>query len=47
MVHCVERAFDLLERIAAHSDGARLSDLADGVGLPATPHTTCSSRSRH
>src|SRR3954447_8920312 len=33
VVQSVERAFDLLERIAAHSDGARLSDLADGAGL--------------
>lgn len=33
VVQSVQRAFDLLERIAAQPDGARLSELADGVGL--------------
>lgn len=33
MVQSVRRAFDLLERVAAHPDGARLSELADGAGL--------------
>jgi IclR family acetate operon transcriptional repressor len=33
IIQSVQRAFDLLERIAAQSEGARLSDLADGLGL--------------
>nr|WP_277611004.1 MMPL family transporter [Streptomyces scabichelini] len=32
-VQSVQRAFDLLERIATHPEGARLSKLADGAGL--------------
>lgn len=33
VVQSVQRAFDLLERVAAKPDGVRLSDLADGAGL--------------
>jgi IclR family transcriptional regulator, acetate operon repressor len=33
VIQSVQRAFDLLERIAKHSQGARLSELADGAGL--------------
>src|SRR3954462_6854823 len=33
VIQSVQRAFDLLERIAAHAEGARLSELADGAGL--------------
>jgi IclR family acetate operon transcriptional repressor len=33
VIQSVQRAFDLLERIATHSEGARLSELADGAGL--------------
>ena len=33
IIQSVQRAFELLERIAIRPDGARLSELADGVGL--------------
>jgi IclR family transcriptional regulator, acetate operon repressor len=33
VIQSVQRAFDLLERIAGHAEGARLSELADGAGL--------------
>ncbi|WP_269758839.1 IclR family transcriptional regulator [Variovorax sp. E3] len=33
IIQSVQRAFDLLERIAKHSEGVRLSELADGSGL--------------
>jgi len=33
VIQSVQRAFDLLERVAARPDGARLSELADGAGL--------------
>ncbi|REF73264.1 IclR family transcriptional regulator [Paracoccus versutus] len=33
VIQSVQRAFDLLERIASQPDGARLSELADGAGL--------------
>jgi hypothetical protein len=33
VLQSVQRAFDLLERIATHPEGARLSELADGAGL--------------
>lgn len=33
VVQSVQRAFDLLERIARQPEGARLSELADGAGL--------------
>ncbi|WP_112248263.1 IclR family transcriptional regulator [Kribbella monticola] len=33
VIQSVQRAFDLLERVATHSEGARLSELADGAGL--------------
>jgi IclR family acetate operon transcriptional repressor len=33
VIQSVQRAFDLLERIAMQPEGARLSDLADGAGL--------------
>ncbi|MET3934594.1 IclR family transcriptional regulator [Arthrobacter sp. OAP107] len=33
VIQSVQRAFDLLERIAVHPEGARLSELADGAGL--------------
>lgn len=33
VIQSVQRAFDLLERVAARSEGARLSELADGAGL--------------
>jgi IclR family acetate operon transcriptional repressor len=33
IIQSVQRAFDLLERIAAQPGGARLSELADGAGL--------------
>lgn len=33
VVQSVQRAFDLLERIAIQPEGARLSELADGAGL--------------
>ncbi|WP_192860140.1 IclR family transcriptional regulator [Mycobacterium sp. MS1601] len=33
MIQSVERAFNLIERVAASRDGARLSELADGAGL--------------
>lgn len=38
-VQAVDRALDLLEALAAHPEGARLSDLARGAGLaPSTAH---------
>ncbi|MNL25532.1 Acetate operon repressor [compost metagenome] len=33
MIQSVQRAFDLLEQIAKQPEGARLSELADGIGL--------------
>ncbi|WP_165384286.1 IclR family transcriptional regulator [Leucobacter triazinivorans] len=33
VIQSVQRAFELLERIAASTDGSRLSELADGAGL--------------
>jgi IclR family transcriptional regulator, acetate operon repressor len=33
VIQSVQRVFDLLERIAARPEGARLSELADGAGL--------------
>jgi IclR family acetate operon transcriptional repressor len=33
IIQSVQRAFDLLERIATQPEGARLSELADGAGL--------------
>lgn len=33
IIQSVQRAFDLLERIARQPEGARLSELADGAGL--------------
>jgi DNA-binding IclR family transcriptional regulator len=33
VIQSVQRAFDLLEQIATRSEGARLSELADGAGL--------------
>jgi IclR family acetate operon transcriptional repressor len=33
VIQSVQRAFDLLERIAEQPEGARLSELADGLGL--------------
>jgi IclR family transcriptional regulator, acetate operon repressor len=33
VIQSVQRAFDLLERIATQAEGARLSELADGAGL--------------
>lgn len=33
VIQSVQRAFDLLERIARQPEGARLSELADGAGL--------------
>lgn len=33
VIQSVQRAFDLLERIASKPEGVRLSELADGVGL--------------
>src|SRR3954449_4585617 len=43
-IQSVQRAFDLLERIAAHAEGARLSELADGAGLNrSTAHNLLSS----
>ncbi|WP_353162142.1 IclR family transcriptional regulator [Acinetobacter guillouiae] len=44
IIQSVQRAFDLLEQIAAQPEGARLSELADGIGLKrSTAHNLLAS----